>query len=155
MPEQILTWRGVLYESKHKSVDWFWLLGLIVVISVGTAIYFRNYPFAAVLFISGMVVAMYANDHIQEEEYGISTAGIGFGEEIHKYADIKSFWVYTDNVNGEKQLLLNLKRTFFNHVSIPLGDTDPEKVRLLLRKYILERKQMPLLSDAIMGWMRF
>lgn len=155
MAESHITWKAVLYESKHKSVDWFWMLGFFVVLGTGVSIYFGNYPFASALLVGGLVLGMFANDHIQEEEYNITTSSIETKDEIYKYSDIKSFWVFTEGAADKHRLLLNLKRTFFNHITIPLGDTDPEKVRLVLRKYVLERKQLPLLSDAIMDWLKF
>ena len=85
----------------------------------------------------------------------ITKSSILSGNEEYKYADIKSFWVFTEGLPDKHRLLLNLKRNFFNHATIPLGDADPDQIRLVLRKYVLERKQMPLLSDAIMDWLKF
>jgi hypothetical protein len=155
MQEELLQWKSAPYVSKHKSVDWFWILGFIVVLSSGLAWYLGNFAFAAVILIGGIVVGLYANDHIEEQAYIVTTKGIKLGEDFFPYEDIKSFWVFTDGLPSKNQLLLTLKRSFFVHTSIALGDTDPDKVRLVLRKYVLEKRQLPALSDAVMDWLKF
>ncbi len=155
MQEPILRWKSTPYVSKRKSVDWFWILGFIVVLSGGLAWYLGNFVFAAVIFIGGFVIGLYANDAIEEKTYTITNKGIEIGDEFFAYEDIKSFWVFTDGLPTKRQLLLTIKRSLFVHVSIHLNDTDPDNVRLVLRKYVLEKRQLPALSDAVMDWMKF
>ena len=155
MQEELLRFKSIPYVSKHKSVDWFWILGFIVVLSSGLAWYLGNLAFASVILIGGIVVGLYANDHIEERTYTITTKGIKMDDELFLYEEIKSFWVFTEGLPHKNQLLLTLKRSFFVHTSIALGDTDPDKVRLVLRKYVLEKRQLPALSDAVMDWLKF
>jgi hypothetical protein len=155
MQEPLLSWKSAPYVSKHKSVDWFWILGLIVVLSGGLAWYLGNFAFAAVILIAGFVVGLYANDHIEEQSYTVTTKGIQIGEEFFPFEEIKSFWVFSEGLPSKRQLLLTLKRTFFVHTSIPLSGVDPDNVRLVMRKYVLEKRQLPALSDAVMDWIKF
>jgi hypothetical protein len=154
MQEKLLQWRGSLYTSTKKSVDWFWILGLIVVLSTGLALYFRNYSFAAVLLIGGIAIGLFANEEVSEQEYKVDDKGIHIGDTLYPYGEIASFSVFTEGLPEKRQLLLTLKRTFFVHVSIPLIETDPEEVRILLRKFVLEKNRLPDLSDALMSWLK-
>ncbi len=155
MQDKLLNWQGALYVSEKKSVDWFWILGLIVVLATALAVYTKNYTFAAVLLVGGTAIGMFANDTVSEQEYSLTKKGIFIDDVFHPYDEIVSFYVFAEGLPSRRQLLLTLKRTFFVHVAIPLADQDPEEVRLILRKYILEKKRLSALSDAIMTWLKF
>lgn len=153
--ETLITWSAKLYEPKHKSVDWFWILGTITFIAIALLFYFQNYVFAAVIFIASITIGIYANEHLDEETISITKKGIQIDSDFYNFEEIKSFWVFTEDMEHNKRLLLTLKRNFFVHVNLPLGDTEPDELKLVLRKYILERKQAPSLADSLMEWLSF
>jgi hypothetical protein len=156
MQQQLLQWKGVPYIAKQKSVDWFWILGLIVLLGTIFAIYLQNYTFAAVIFVGGIAIGLFANENISEKEYVLRKDGIEIDDTFISYSEIASFSVFTEGLASRRQLLLTLKKTFFVHVSIPLPEEiDPEEVRIILRRFILEKKRLPDLSDAVMHWLRF
>jgi hypothetical protein len=155
MQEQLLQWRGAHYVAKQKSVDWFWILGLIVVLCTCLAIYLQNYTFAAVIFVGGIAIGLFANDTDSEKKYTITKQGILTNDTLLEYSQIASFSVFAEGLASRRQLLLTLKKSFFVHVSIPLSEeVDHEELRLTLRKFILEKKRLPDLSDAVMHWLR-
>jgi hypothetical protein len=156
MQEQLLQWSGVPYIAKQKSVDWFWILGLVVLLATGFAIYVQNYTFAAVIFVGGIAIGLFANENTSEKKYSLRKDGIEIDETRIAYSEIASFSVFAEGLASRRQLLLTLKKTFFVHVSIPLPEEiDHEEVRIILRKFVLEKKRLPDLSDAVMHWFRF
>jgi hypothetical protein len=153
--EALLTWEAKLYEPKHKDVDWFWILWFIVLVIVVFTVYFGNYLFAAVVFLAGLTLSLFANDHAEDEAFALTNEGLYIDDTFIPYTGIKSFWVFTEGLKGKERLMLTLKRTFFVHMALPIGDVDTEKLRLILRKYVLEKKQAPILADEIMDWLKF
>lgn len=160
--QEIITWSSVPYDSRGKSVDWYWLLGFIVFVSVGAALYFGNYSFAAVLLLSGVVLFLYSNVENKVEIYTLSKSGISITEKdntlastFYKFNDIRSFYIFNSEVEGKARLMLTLRKTFFTHRAILLGNADTEAIRTALRKVVLEKEQLPSLSDKVMEVIKF
>ena len=71
-----IEWSTLEHEHKDHSVDWFWTIGLITLISCGASLWFGNYIFSIFIFISGISLILVSIRHPQEMNFVIKTKGL-------------------------------------------------------------------------------
>ncbi|HYF10018.1 MAG TPA: hypothetical protein VD967_00190 [Candidatus Paceibacterota bacterium] len=134
MEEDRLDWSAPEYTHHPRSVDWFWGLGLLVIGGSALAIYLGDPLFAIILFLAGILLALFAIRPPQEIGYSITPEGIFAGETLYPFPSLKSFWV-TDGVRYEKIILVS-KRRFMPYIVIPVVGYPAETVREYLERHL-------------------
>ena len=142
------------YKHQPKHPDWFWALGIIAVAGAATALLFGNFLFALLILIGSFVVGVFAQKHPSEFEFEISERGITVGKTLYPYQTLESFWV--SEINPKKPILiLESKRLFLPHITIPLSTTNPGAVREFLIRHLKEEEHQDSLSEQIGEWFGF
>lgn len=154
-----LEWSALEYEEKERSKDWFWALGVIVVTSSIASIIFGNYFFAALLFISGLLLGYFAIKKPDMISYELNQKGLKIRTQLYPYENIKSFWVQID-VTGETKLkpilFIKSERAFMPILSIPIDDNMAEDIHsIMLSKNIAEEEMKEHPSHQIMESLGF
>ncbi len=163
------TWSALEYEEKERSSDWFWALGIIIVTSSIASLIFGNYFFAALLLISGVLLAFFAIRKPEIINYELNEAGLKIGNRLYPYENIKSFWVqiYHEILgkkmpNGQKEmelhplLFIHTERAFMPIMTIPIHEDSAEDIRALIKSQNIpevEMKEHP--SEKIMEALGF
>ena len=106
-----LEWSALEYEERERGTDWFWALGVVVVASSVAAIIYSNYFFAALLFISGVLLGFFAIKKPDRISYELNERGLKIGTQLYFYENIKSFWVQIDKAGESK---LSIYAHYFN-----------------------------------------
>ena len=150
---RVLYWETPEYEHHAKTPDWYWALGLIVLVFFVIAILLNNILFAVLIVLSGISLAMYGvrKPGIVEVEVGIQ--GVIIGNTLHPYASLESFWVDINESGGV--LYLKSEKTFAPLTTIPIKNVSPEKVRDILLDFIPEEEHHEPLPQKIMGYFGF
>mgnify|MGYP001586801234 FL=1 len=154
-----LEWSALEYEEKERSADWFWALGVIVVTSsVASAIY-GNYFFAALLFLSGLLLGFFAVKKPEIVFYQLNNRGLKVRTHLYPYENIKSFWVQID-LTGETKLkpilFIKSERAFMPILAIPIEDTVASDIRsVMLSKNVAEEEMREHASLKIMELLDF
>jgi len=86
-----IEWKTLEHEHKDHSVDWFWTIGLIALVSAGAAVWFHNYLFAIFIVISAISLIFISIREPQEITFSIDTKGIKMGRSSYAWKEIKSF----------------------------------------------------------------
>lgn len=134
MEEDKLVWSAPEYAHHSRSVDWFWGLGLIVLVGSGVAIYFSNALFAVILILAGGILTLFAMRPPQEIQYSLTPEGILAGDTFYPFPSLKSYWV-TDGARYEKIILVSKKR-FMPYIVIPVVGYPAETVRAYLEEFL-------------------
>ena len=120
-----LEWSALEYEEKERDTNWFWALGVIVVTSSVAAIIYGNYFFAALLFLSGLLLGFFAIKKPDVISYELNKKGLKIRTQLYPYENIKSFWVQIDTT-GEAKLkptfFIKSERMFMPIISIPIDE---------------------------------
>lgn len=142
------------YAHQPKRPDWFWALGIIAVAGAATSLIFGNFLFALLILVGAFVVSIFAHKQPAEFDFEISEKGISVGNNRYPYQTLESFWV--SEVNPDKPLLIvESKRLFMPHITIPLTTTNPKAVRTFLAKHLKEEEHDNSLSEQIAEWLGF
>jgi hypothetical protein len=162
-PNEKLSWSALEYEEKTRSPDWFWALGIIVVTSSIASVIFGNYFFAALLIISGLLLAFFAIKKPEIVEYELTDRGLKIRNHFYPYENIKSFWVQSHNpleINREvfkkPMLFIHSERIFMPIISIPIDEEIGKHIRsIMLSKDIPEEEMKEHTSEKIMEALGF
>lgn len=146
-------WDAMEFEHRIKSTDWYWGLGIVFVTAIVLCIISHNYLLAALLFIGGIMVAVYANDVPKSVHVEISERGIKLDRDLYTHDTIKSFWMYVDH-NDRNRLILVTGRSVMPQRIVTLPDTiEATDIREFLLNFIEEKEVKPstidLLAEAV------
>ncbi len=154
-----LEWSALEYEDRERSSDWFLALGIIIVCSVIAAIIFGNYFFAALLFLSGVLLGFFAVKKPDTVFYELNSKGLKIRNQTFPYDSIKSFWVQVDSTGENKlapMLFIKTERMFMPIMGIPIEEAAAEDIRdIMLSKDVPEEEMAEHASQKIMEALGF
>lgn len=140
MEEDRIIWEALEFEYHERSQDWYWILGIIVVIGALIAVLLSNFLFGTFIVLAGLMLGMLTNKYPNTIHCSITRKGIQVDTTIYLFSSINSFWV--DETNDRKpKLLLTLNQTFTLQIVIPIEDIDTEEIRDYLDQYVQEKPQ--------------
>jgi hypothetical protein len=144
-----ISWNGYEYTHHERSTDWFWTLGLIVVLSAGLAIYEGDILFGIFILISGALFAFFAIRKPLPVVYSLSDKGLLVNDTLIAKTTLKEFWI-AEKDEGDHVLLLNLNQGSFPRLSIFVPQTvNLEALRTLLSTLATETSIRESASEKI------
>jgi len=144
-------WDYYEYEFQEKTADWFWIFGTIAILLIIIALILNNFLLGLIILLASFILGTYAKRPPSMITYGLSRNGVKHGETVFRYDSIKSFWINKDT----KHLYIESTRMVKPHISIPLGDTDPEIIRKKLLLIATEKEYHGSLSDYVSDFFGF
>jgi hypothetical protein len=154
-----LEWTALEYEEKTRNADWFWALGVIVLTSSLAAIIYGNYFFAALIVISGVLLAFFATKKPDIVTYELNSKGLKIRSRLYLYEDIKSFWVqtnFTSETNFAPTLFIKTERVFMPIIAIPIEDSFAGDIQsIMLANNVPEEEMKEHPSEKIMESLGF
>ena len=154
-----LEWTALEYEEKERNSDWFWALGIIVVTSSLTAIIYKNYFFAVLLILSGVLLGFFAKKKPDVVSYEINAKGLRIRSRLYPFTNIKSFWIqesHPEDAKSKDILFIESERVFMPILAIPIDDTLGENIKfIMLDQNIPEKPMKEHVSEKIMESLGF
>ena len=129
-----IEWTTLEHEHKEHSVDWFWALGIIILVSMGITIWLKNYLFTIFILISGCSLILISIRRPQEINFIIGTKGLSMGTNFYSWKEIKGFNI----IRGEliDKLLIETIKNFLPVYTITLPKELTQEVKESLLKII-------------------
>lgn len=149
-----VSWQAPEYEHYEKSADWFWAVAIITIGFLTLAFIFKNIILGVLIFMLGFVVMLYGAKKPRLAKFLINYRGLTINSKFFPYDNLKSFWLNYDPPE-HKELLVISKKIFMPRLSIPLENTDPNKIREILIKYLEEKYEEKALSDVLAKLFKF
>jgi hypothetical protein len=153
MVKPILTWKTPEYFPKDRSPDWYWAFGIIATAIIVTSILLNNVLLAIFFLIATGTIFIYAKREPDIITIEITEDGVRAGRNLYPFSLLRGF-----SINGDYDFYrLFLKSTSITNpiVVVPLGKTDPEKVRAVLSDFIPEKEIVEPLSQKLLEYLGF
>lgn len=115
------SWNTFEYEHREKSTDWYWALGILVVVGAAIAFISKNFLFGFLILMGGILIGLFANKKNDPLSVEVSMRGVTINDRPVNFADIKAFWMYR-NPFGIRKLVLKTNRNLAPMVSLPIPD---------------------------------
>lgn len=112
------------------------------------ALFWGNYLLVIFIALAAFVLYAGAGRKPGAVKCAITPRGIKIENRVYEFSDLKSFWLFYEPPEI-KELSLESRKTAMPYIKVPLGDTDPVKLREMLMKFIPEKKHEESLTDII------
>lgn len=153
--EARLSWKIEEYAHKHKSVDWYWALGIVAIAGAVIAIIYHDFFFAIFIILGALILGYYANRRPEVIDVAISVDGIMVRNYFYSYEKIQGFAIDAHAELGT-YLLIESNRPIMPLISIPLPEAlDTEALVELLKTKIPEKKLEEPMAHRIMQHLGF
>jgi hypothetical protein len=137
--ESSFEWEAPEYEHHERSNDWYWAMGIFAVALIVVAFLFKSVLFGLLVMLGGFSLGLYSVRKPTMVSFNIGPRGVGIGDRVYFFEDLKSFWVRYDPPHV-KELVIESKKAVMPHITIPLADSDPVAVRTYLLRFLPEEK---------------
>lgn len=134
-----IEWQAPEYEFYKKTADWYWAVGIMTVAASLSATLLHNFLFAFLALLAGFSIALYGARKPDIVLFSITPEGIHIKNRVYLYENLKKFWI-NYNPPDKKELIIESKKTLMPPITILLENTDPQKARACLLRYLKEEK---------------
>lgn len=143
--ETTFTWYSPHYEWRERSADWFWWVGTLALIGIGLSVWFKNYLLAALLFLGGGLLILFARREPDEYVISVNQEGITIDERKFLFRDLDAFWIADPTAQGvfHKLMLHTQSGPVQMHTYLIDIDVDVEALREFLRSKLTETEFKP------------
>ena len=142
-------WDAMEYEHQEKSTDWYWALGIIVIIGAVLCIISHNYLFAVLLIFGGIMIGYYGNDRPKPVHVELSERGMKLDENLYTYETMGNFWMYTDH-KDRNRLTVITGRKVLPQTTLTLPENIPAvEIRSYLSEFLEEKEIKPSVLDLL------
>jgi hypothetical protein len=136
--EIILEWHSPEHHFDKKRVDWYWILGVIVLGASVLAFYFGNFLFGVFIIIAGATIGMLSYKETKVVPIKITTKGIIFSKLLYPWMSYRSFWIEDEHTHGAR-ILMHPVNSFLPLVVVPINEeVDLNDVRDVLLEFLEE-----------------
>ncbi len=154
MEKPLISWETPEYPAYEKSADWYWWVGLVAVILIGFAVWQRSFLFGVFIFIAWFTVMLYAVRPPKTIRVSITESRVMVEDTLYPWHNIKSFWIFY-RPPLIRDLSLESKKTVMPFIKIPIGETEPEKIKKIISSFVPEVEQKESVIDNLSHLARF
>ncbi len=151
--EDDVNWQASEYIHHDKGFLWYCALGLVTIVGVGSAVFFQQWIFAALVLVMGVAVGIYARRPPREISYSISHDGVYVDNQPYPYDSFRSFGIIDDGAFFALQL--RPTKRFMPAVMMYFAEDDGERIIDALSDHLPMEDIKVDLIDKFMRWLRF
>jgi hypothetical protein len=154
-PSQIIfSWKAREYEKMEKNKKWYlkggFFLGLIII-----GAFWLGFWLMGITFILIAIVGyIFTKRDPRLIEFKITKKAIEVDSKIYSFNDLKSFWIFY-GLPQDSYVSIIRKKTYAPRIQLPIGETDPVKIRKVLLKFLPEKEQKEELSNIVERMIKF
>lgn len=144
----LLEWSALEYAVRERGPYWFLPPSGVALAFVLFGILIQSWFFIAFVVLALVVVLLYAKRPPREYRFAITPEGVGVGPNLHRFKDLRSFWIF--DMTERNELSLETGRLLHPYLHLPLPpDPHPNRIRNILSQYLPEKEHTDLFTDQI------
>lgn len=120
--ETLIEWDIPEYKHKKRTIDWFWGLGVVVIIGAIASVLLHNTFFAIFIIIAGGLLWHFAVTEPVVLHIKIQEDGILVNKEFYRLDKIKAFDIHGEE-GKEGLLILDIDRIFMPITTLPIDNS--------------------------------
>jgi len=145
----LISWKIYAYPHYDRGAWWYVAAGVLGGALLVAAFITHNFLLAVITVMAGIALVVQGTSKPPLIDVHVTPLGIHRGGHFISFPSISCFWIVYDP--PIKSLYLNIPRSMFPMVHIPIDDQDPVELRNILKQYAaedLEREHEPI-SDSL------
>jgi hypothetical protein len=136
--ESILEWHSPEHHFDRKTIDWYWILGIVCIAVSVLAFYFGNFLFGIFVIIAGGTIGLLSYMETKVVPIKLTTKGIIFSNKLYPWESYRSFWIEDDHLHGAR-ILLHPTRSYLPLMVVPVNEeVDLNDVQEILLEFLEE-----------------
>lgn len=145
----LMSWTAPARPFKRRDKD-FWTTVVVITLIIGLVLFFAE-GFMPVILIISVIFLYYILSTVEPEniEYKITTWGIKMSDKLNPWGNLNRFW-FTKRFNDE--ILVFEAYTLGGRLEVVINESDKEKIKDTLSKYLLFEKAPPSVIDKTTNW---
>lgn len=153
--KKLAEWKFSEYVKYERSPAWYVGLGIIEAAIIIYSILSKNFLFALIAILVGMILVLHSKREPTELHCQIFEDGIQVGSTFYEWDDIKKFRIVYEPP-AVKLLYIDIKSILMPDFSVSLNNQNPLEIRQILKTYLVEdlEKQYETLTDRVNRWLR-
>ena len=144
----LISWSAPEHIHTEKQPDWYWIVGVITLAIAAVCFIFGNIVPGIFVIVAAAGLVIHVSGPIKEIKYSINDRGLFIDDALYPFLSLESFWIPHDETPAK--LIIKSRKTFMPLMVIYIQDTNPERIRDVLLKYIAETEHSePLLKHLL------
>ena len=135
--EHLVSWDVDEYPRQERSTRWYAIAGALGIAFILYAVWTANFLFAVIVIMMGIIVLLSTFRDPARIGVVVTTNGVVVGDTFYEYKAMKSFAIVYEPPEV-KNLYLDFQSSLRPLITIPLEDTDPNRVREALLPFLKE-----------------
>lgn len=152
--DALIEWEAPEYNHSVKSNEWYWIMAAVALIFIIIGVWMQNFLFIIIIFLSVFSIALFSARHPNLIHFALTSRGLKIDKRIFPYEDLESFWMHY-NPPHQKEVGIISKKLFMPRIVVPTGDTDPNKIREQLVKFVAEEPHTESIAESISRFIGF
>ncbi len=148
-----IEWHAPEYLHKEKSIDWYWIVGIVTISIAIIAIILQNAIFGLLIIVSAVTLSLYATRKPEMVSVEINDKGVKIKEIFYPFSDLESFWVETRDAHP--RVFFKSKKKVSLYTIVMLNNADPEDVRELLSEHLMETEHSEPFLEKVLFYLGF
>lgn len=148
-----ISWQAPTHIFIPKTIDWYWIVGIISSTIIVISIILGNIIFAILILVSTIVVFLNAHREPELVQIILNQKGIKIGNKVHFYEEIGSFWV--EDGNMYPRILLKSDRLLSPFIIVMIHEEDGDEIRDFLKEHLHEEHLNENLLEKILIYFGF
>jgi hypothetical protein len=155
----LLAWDAPEYIRHEKTLSWWIVAGVLVVLSVGAALYFRSWTTAVLAAVlAATYTLLHQREHPQLLTIRIAEHGIAVGNIFHPWNKIRKYWIVHEPHHLENEpphvstlhLQLGIGKRVHDEIVVQFGTENPHDIRAAIGDKVWEDKE---LEESFLHWL--
>ncbi|OGL66891.1 hypothetical protein A2856_00075 [Candidatus Uhrbacteria bacterium RIFCSPHIGHO2_01_FULL_63_20] len=135
--EHLLSWEVDEYPRHERSKRWYVIAAIVGVLLIVYSIWTANFMFALIVLMLGIIILLSTFKEPDRIAVILTTNGLVLGEAFYEYRNLKDFAIVYEPPTV-KNLYIDFASKWRPLLTIPLEDTDPNRVREAMLPYLKE-----------------
>jgi len=148
----LVRWKSPARPYKERNREYYTTIGAIVVLLSIILMFAREFLLVAVIISFAFVSYVLASVRPEETENEITTRGIRAGGKFYRWGVLGRFW-FKDKF-GQKMVSIETGLNFPGEILLMLGELSENKVKDILRVYLLHETPEPKFVDKAAKWLQ-
>ncbi len=133
----VFSWQSPEFVRKKRAAKSFAYLAIIAIILCVLLGFMHQWSGVVLVVVAAVVFVILSGTHPKNLTCALYKEGVVIDGKVYDFSQVKSFWL----TSGELPMVkLQLAGRFAGQVNVPLGQEDPEQIRLFIAKHLPEEE---------------
>lgn len=148
--KDMLSWQAQEIPSLPSSQEIILALGIIALGLIVFAVLTQNYLFMIIVVLAALIMYIQNKKGAQTIDFSISGGNISINKKIYTYEDFQSFWIFGQEHEHGRELVLHSKKRIVPLYLIPIAPgIDIVSLKNILSNHLPEIEERESLVDLL------